>query len=83
MSNDDIETEDTKIQLGSFDVRHMTTDQLGALLTTDQRGAPRKIGAACDQGAVEANAKPSLTALIPSSVTSGAGAPICCAGPIR
>jgi hypothetical protein len=30
MSND-IETDDTKIDLTSFDVRHMTADQLGAL----------------------------------------------------
>ena len=30
MSNE-TETEDTKINLRSFDVRHMTTDQLGAL----------------------------------------------------
>jgi hypothetical protein len=31
--NEEIETDgqDTKINLGSFDVRHMTTDQLGAL----------------------------------------------------
>jgi hypothetical protein len=32
--NEDTETyeiQDTKINLGSFDIRHMTTDQLGAL----------------------------------------------------
>jgi hypothetical protein len=31
IENDDTEVEDTKINLGSFDVRHMTADQLGAL----------------------------------------------------
>jgi len=32
MSNDlETNNEDTKINLGSFDIRHMTTDQLGAL----------------------------------------------------
>jgi len=31
MSNDTEETEDTKIDIKSFDVRHMTADQLGAL----------------------------------------------------
>jgi hypothetical protein len=31
MSNDIETTEDTKIPLASFDVRHMTADQLGAL----------------------------------------------------
>ena len=29
--SDENETEDTKIDVASFDVRHMTTDQLGAL----------------------------------------------------
>lgn len=48
------------------------TDEFGAFLTTDQRGAPRKVGAACDQGAVEANAKPALSSLIPSSTTVSA-----------
>lgn len=30
------------------------TDELGAILDTDQRGAPRPVGAACDLGAYEA-----------------------------
>jgi hypothetical protein len=31
MSSEHNEDKDTKINLGSFDIRHMTTDQLGAL----------------------------------------------------
>jgi hypothetical protein len=31
MSNENETTEGTKINMGSFDIRHMTTDQLGAL----------------------------------------------------
>jgi hypothetical protein len=50
------------------------TDQLGANLLTDQRGALRSVGAACDLGATEAGAKPTLTLLNPpSTVADGPG----------
>jgi CSLREA domain-containing protein len=47
------------------------TDQLGALLLTDQRGAARTVGAACDVGATEAGATPTLTVLSPMSAVVG------------
>jgi hypothetical protein len=50
------------------------TDNLGALLLTDQRGAARKVGAACDIGATEAGAAPSLTALTPGAAAIGSPA---------
>jgi CSLREA domain-containing protein len=50
------------------------TDPFGAVLITDQRGAARTVGAACDIGATEAGAKPSLTALNPPSAVVGSPA---------
>jgi CSLREA domain-containing protein len=47
------------------------TDPLGAILPTDQRGAARTVGAACDVGATEAGAKPSLTVLSPMTAVVG------------
>jgi CSLREA domain-containing protein len=47
------------------------TNNLGAVLTTDQRGAARPVGAACDVGATEAGATPTLTALSPGTAAIG------------